>query len=241
MQGSARLASGFLLPGTRGDRAVANCPLAEGQRPAGAEHPDSRGLGAALLGPGCPLPGGLFGLETRHRRLFSLSHTFTGTCTDSASPSSFRTTPFHPDPLPWLSGPHCAPLLTPPSLLSPGAGPQALWPSPLRSSGSPRPQSWGLKANYRGDTRGLDCEAWGAACSPGRLPTIGGSLLPPHGAAAATLRSPFPTHDISLLEISSDRGKKRDGGCGAGGEWQREARRERKLADLSAEKGHSRR
>lgn len=37
----------FCSQGTAGDRAVANCPLAEGQRPAGAEHPDSRGLGAA--------------------------------------------------------------------------------------------------------------------------------------------------------------------------------------------------
>ena len=51
------------------------------------------------------------------------------------------------------------------------------------------------------------------------------------------LQSPFPTHDTSLLEVSSDWGKKRDGGWQ--GAQQREAGRERKLADLSAEKGHS--
>lgn len=127
-------------------------------------------------------------------------------------------------------------LLSSPDITIPAelrSGSPTLWPSPLRLSGSPRPQNWGLKAYYRGDTRGLDSEDWGAGCSPGRLPTIGRSLLPPHGAAAATLQSPFPT----LIEARKGMG--RGGGHGRGkpegrGSWQTSVRRK---DTLGAEKG----
>lgn len=143
----------FCSQGTAGDRVVA------GVRPRQASDPPwlrVKGLpGQSTLTPGtwvlrdsgqaARCPAGCVVLGRGVGVSLFPSYTCSQTCAQlqlhSRPP---RTLPFaQKEPPPWLSGPHRMPLMISPSLLSSGAGPQTLWPSLLRLSGSPQASELG--------------------------------------------------------------------------------------------------